>query len=453
MVVRDFTRSGRAGAALLLALGLALWLFGPTYRRHFPATPDGHDLRFAHFGSYEDYDLWRTVIADFERLHPGISVRQEYVVGFSGRYATKLRQQLATGTCPDVVLIQLAPFHELAGQFADLTDLTAAHPEGAAALEAGCDSTAWKCFEFEGRQRALPVSGGTLQIYANRACFERAGEFHGQPIPLPSDDWTMEDFQRTAELLTCDFDGDGRLDQFGFWRPGWVYYLPFIWSFGAEVLAEQDQAWRLTGPAAEQAIDYYYDLTCRRRVCPRPEEIPQLWQDTGFLTGKVALCVNGPWFMPFLDETRLADSYSVLPIPRGPGGRVTRVTWDGLVLAPDLDPAQRESAWRFACFVLSPTVQERIAARGRALPALKSAAASFSEGGRPAQRRRFVEALTYSRVQPRTPDFAQVDRLLNRRLGTLLAAEPPVDVSAFLDELRRDPLIVKCFPGTEGGEP
>lgn len=444
----DFARLGRAGAGLVVALLLAVWLFAPTYRRHFPPTLDGRTLRFAHFGSSEDYELWREVIADFERLHPGVTVRQEYVVGFSGRYNTKLRQQIATGTCPDVVLIQLAPFHELAEHFADLTDLRAAGVEADETLEAVCAATAWRCFESNERQRALPVSGGTLQIYANRTCFERAAQFRGQPVPLPADDWTMEDFRRTAELLTCDFDGDGQLDQFGCWRPRWVYYLPFLWSFGAEVLDEQTGLWRLTGPAAEQAVEYYYDLTTTRRVCPRAEEIPQLWQDTGFLTGKVALCINGPWFMPFLDETRLAESYSVLPIPNGPGGRVTRVTWDGLVLAPDLPPAQHDSAWQFACFVLSPAVQERIAARGRALPARKSAAAHFTRGGHQPQRRRFVEALDYARTQPCTPHFTQLDRLLNRRLGTLLASDPTADISAFLAELRQAPIIVNHFSNT-----
>lgn len=313
---------------------VAWWLFADTVRRHSPSDASGVALRFSHFGTYQDYELWRDVIQAFELDHPALTVHQEYVVGFSNRYDTKMRQQIIAGTQPDVSLIQLGPFNELGEHFADISDVLWTTVDDASSSVINSEGMA--AFRIDGVQRGLPVSGGNLLIFCNSECFDRAARFHGRPIPRPSNDWNLSDFRRTAELLTCDFDRDGRIDQFGFWLPRWVYYLPFLWSFGAELMDDSHSSWKLVGSEAENAMSFYQALTTHPRVCPQPEEVPQLFQDTGFLTGRVAMCINGPWFIPFLKETKLADNYFVLPTPIGPAGRFTRITWDGVVVAGGL---------------------------------------------------------------------------------------------------------------------
>ena len=425
------------------------WLFADTYARYAPVVDDGSIIRFAHFGSYQDYELWRNVIEDFTRLHPDVQVRQEYVVGLAGQYDAKMRQQILSDALPDVALVQPAPFHELADHFVDLSDLIVEdNPDG------GFDASGLSSFQYRGRQKALPVSGGSLLIYGNKTCFERAAEFHGHPIPLPDDDWTMADFRRTAGLLTCDFDGDGRLDQFGFRLPRWVYYLPFLWSFGAELTNDAMQTWTLTGTEAEQAMTFYRDLAVGDRVCPRDDEVPQLFQDTGFLAGKTAMCVNGPWLMPFLAKTKLADGYFVAPIPYGPAARATRITWDGAALAKGRGPKRREVARRFVRFLLSPAVQERIARTGRALPSRKESLSHFLVGdAHPASRQRFIDALVYSHPQPPFPRFGEMDRVVNRHLYRWLDPADQRSAAEMLDQLAHDPVIESIFPGVKAVAP
>ena len=435
----------RQGIRLLIATGVGWWLFADTVAHYRNAAPATGVIRFAHFGSYEDYELWRDVIADFEREHPGRHVRQEYIPGVAGQYTTKMRQQILSGTLPDVALIQLAPFHELAEHFADLSDLLRASSGSALATEP-FDSTALAAFRFHGAQRGLPVSGGPLLIYLNTQCFERAALHRGQPIPLPGDDWTLEDFRRTAGLLTCDFDDDGRIDQFGFWLPQWVYYLPFVWSFGAELTDETMSRWTLYGPEAEDAMTFYRGLAIGDRVCPRDDEVPQLFQDVGFLTGRVAMCVNGPWFQPFLAKTGLATSYMIAPIPLGPAGRVTRSTWDGVVIPDRLPPDRYLLAKQFVEHVTSAHAQDRIARTGRAMPARIQSLTSFAAPPDEKRRRRFIDALTYSRVQPVFPHFPDVDRAINRTLGHLSDPGRNSSVTGLLDQLTHDPAIVGAFP-------
>lgn len=461
----------RRFAVAVLVTTVAWWLFHDTYVRHTgPAhrlastSLDGHRLtesshdrsgpiriRFGHFGTYQDYTLWRDIIDSFQRDNPGTRVSQEYVVGLAGAYDTKMRQQVLSGTLPDVALIQLGPFTELAEQFADLTDLVENPLDQRPPLSALLDGGALSAFRSRGVLRGAPVSGGNLLIFGNKTCFDKAARFHGKPVPLPRNDWTMEDFRIAAELLTCDFDGDGRIDQFGFWLPRWIYYLPFIWSFGAELTDQAVGQWRLTGTRAERAFAFYRDLALDHRVCPRDDEVPQLFQDVGFLTGRVALCVNGPWFMPFLAKTRLASSYFVAPIPSGPGGRVTRITWDGVVMPRNLPPGRRARATRFIRFLLSKPVQDRIAATGRALPARQDSISVFLGSSSGAKGEAFAAALSYSRLQPRLPRFGEVDRAINEHIRQLVDPSFELTPAAMLENLARDSRVVEAFAGREVG--
>jgi ABC-type glycerol-3-phosphate transport system substrate-binding protein len=126
-------------ARIAIVLLAAAWLFGDTVRHYWPERRDPHVIRFAHFGTYQDYNTWGAVIAAFEAKYPKLEVRQEYVTGWYGHYDTKLRQQLLAGTCPHMVLVQPGPFASIADRFADLgalPDTASAQRDGGICLRA-----------------------------------------------------------------------------------------------------------------------------------------------------------------------------------------------------------------------------------------------------------------------------------------------------------------------------
>ena len=335
------------------------------------------------------------------------------------------------------------PYIDVMQELADLTELAAPlvdrlEPTGVASFQVvdGAGRV---------RQKGLPVSGGNLLIYCNRDCFDRAAAFRGFEVSPPNADWTMDQFLSIWKLLTCDFDGDVTIDQFGFWLPRWIYYLPFLWSFGAELTDDSLSQWRLNDAHAEEALRFYRNLAVGHRVCPRADEVPQLFQDVGFLTGKVAMCVNGPWFMPFLAKTRLANAYVVAPIPKGRAGSVTRITWDGIVLARNTQDHRRALAWEFMHYVLSKPVQDRIARSGRALPARRDSTGAFVRPPNEAQRRTFQDALSHSRLQPLLTRFGEMDRTINKHFRALLDPAKTRTVSSIVRSLEEDPVIRSIF--------
>lgn len=455
---------GKIVATCVVIVLLALYLFEDTLRHHdLIAEGPGQMcvLRFRHFGGYEDYQLWRDVIADFERACPEVSVRQEYSTANQSLYHAKLRQEILANMSPEVAIVQLGPFAELAGNFEALEAVLKheSPPPGHTppsislnqSLIDALDPQAVRAFQVHGTQRGLPISGGTLLVYCNPDCFDRAARIRGHSIELPGFDWDMSVFKSLAEDLTLDIEGDGRIEQFGFFHPRWVYALPLVWSFGADVVDPVTMQWRLTGESAEAALTFYKGLLTDRRVCPREEELPLLVQDIAFLTGRTAMCINGPWFEPFLRRTHLADRYVVAPIPRGPAGRWTRVTWDGVVVTAGLDDTHRRAAHKFVAFVLSSTAQDRIAASGRAIPVRRLSWTTFVRGDRRECRAAFVDSLHWARLEPLTPGYLQLDAALNREMQRFLAREDQRTAREFLDDLRRDPVVLARFG--DGGSP
>jgi multiple sugar transport system substrate-binding protein len=253
---------------------------------------------------------------------------------------------------------------------------------------------------------------------------------------------------QTAADLTFDEDGDGRLDQFGFALPSWIYSLPFFWAYGTNVLDETRTRWAMVGPEAEQAWRFYQDLRFRYHVSPLPVEQAEMNTDTALFTGRVAMCVNGPWMLPFLEATTLRDDYTILHMPRGPAGRATRVTWDALCIYDRIGPKRRQMAWKFVQFVCGPAGQEIVARYQRSVPALKSGAEQFRRYDDGSGSSKFVEALAYARMQPISPYWNEMDRTISRHMSDLLNEMGPRQSPAeFLASLASDPIIQRCFGG------
>lgn len=418
------------------------WLFTDTIRTHLPRESSPNKLRFSHFGTYHDFLTWSELIRAFEGRHPNISIKQEYVAGWYGLYDRKLRQQFLAGSEPHLALVQGISFLAMANQFAELPNQ---EQDPKCPLEPEKqDPLAVRMYQLQGIQKAMPVTGGNLLIYYNKKSFQRASTSRGDHVALPADDWTMDDFASTGLSLTCDFDGDGNLDQFGFWQPRWVYFLPFLWSFGANVLDPAGEHWLLSDEAATAAFDFYKNMRVGpHRYAPHPHEISQLIQDVAFLTGRTAMCINGPWFIPLVNESELRNDYGVAHIPVCNGERRTRVTWDGIAASKHLPAEELRNALKFIAFVGSPEGQRILTRSARALPARISERDWFIRTHPGEAPRRFVEALLYSQLEPQTNRFREIDRAIGRHLSAFLKPGNVSHASDFLLLLRDDPAIAQ----------
>lgn len=440
--------TARRACGVAAACAVGWWLFADTVAHYAGSSQRAGVIRFAHYGNYQDQMVWQRVIQAFQAAHPQSRIEQEYIPGFGTDYDNKLHRQLLAGIAPEVFMVQDESFAHYARQsLADLSGLI--DPLVIAELRSNFHPTAGASFTFDERTHGWPLYGGSLLIYVNLQCLRKAAAAHqaDEDMGIDSlelhDDWTIEEFRDLCRVLTIDFDGDGRTDQYGLWHPWWGYYLPVLWSMGAEVLDQTRTRWRLQGTEAVRAVRLYHDLLRVDRVCPPPGEFGQMRQDIAFLTGRVAMVINGPWFIPMLEQSGLRDDYRIMHIPRGRNGRVTRVTWDGIAINRNINAQARELAAHFLLFTAGQQAQTLFAESGRVVPARLDVEPASTIGADSKGIEKFIESFSYMRLQPITPHWKQMNRAIGRHLRSLLAGRRSAEQC--LESLASDPEISSHF--------
>ncbi len=423
----------RIVVALLATAAVGYWLFADTARYHLTTETDA-PLRLSFWGSYQEYEMWKRILADFRELHPDIPVRIEFI---PTRYEDKIRQLLVADAAPDVMLFQDEPMPGFlrSEKFEDLTpwldtpgyevDLDAYWP------------TAVESFVRDEPDRSpsrrvygIPVWGGCNLLFYSKPGFARAkvrvGENPDGRGIVEHDDgwwtvddrhWTVEQWERVAERLTRDFDGDGRLDQYGMHQPHTLYWLPWHWALGASILDASRTHTTFYGPETEASLALLQRLRFGDPpISPMPAELSGMNAGVGFYTGLICMVCTGPWEMPFLNATDI--EYDLLHTPRGPGGRATRITWDCLMMFRG--SKRKLDAWKLIHFASSMRGQREVAATQRSIPARREAASLFIEGNPTVNAAKFIEAAAdYARMQPITEHWQLMYNVWNRATETL----------------------------------
>ncbi len=439
--------------ATLVIAAVGYWLFADTVR-FYTGSDDNRPLRVSFFGSSEEFDIWKQMLASFREKHPDIPVVGEFI---PSRYTQKIQQLMVANDAADVILYEDEPLYGMveAGKFEDLTPYLISEgypgpdevkqrfwPQAVDAFgrwEGEGESRVW-------RQYGIPIWGGCNLIFYNKDAFTEAritvGEHDGpdaileQPDGswlLDDDRWTLSDYVRMTQRLTIDRDGDGQTDQFGTIIPSALYWMVFHWASGADILNADKQNTTVYGPACEASFQFYSDLRWTYQVVPTPAQLGNLTQNTGFFTGLVATYCYGPWGMPFCNavaEEGLA--YDVLHIPRHDETRTraTRITWDGLAMFSG--STKKDQAWLLIQHLTSRESQRAIAKLQRAIPSERVpddvyeraivqnnptpgdesyAAVYFTTVNPDVQTVKFVRAINeYGRLQPITEHWSDMMR-------------------------------------------
>jgi len=428
-------RLGKLFVAGALASAVAWWLFADT-ARHYTGMSGAQELRISFRGSYLEYQMWTELLESFRNAHPEIPIKAEYIAGVS--YEQKMQQLLVADAAPDIMITDLEPFPAMlqSDQFEDLmpyldtpgaeVDLQSLWPV----------SVKGYTVERNGRKAmyAVPVWGGCMLICFNRESFSRSnirlGETGTAAALAPAADgdgwilddtrWTNDDLVRVAKLLTIDEDADGRIDQFGLVHPGYFYWLPWVWSAGADVIDATGQYTTFYGTDLERAFQMWQDLVYVHGVSPGNGQLPG-GSYVGFMSRRVAMIIEGPWMMPFLNDTRMKYGFLHMPRDTRTGNRSTRVTWDGLLIYKQ--SRRKEDAWRFIHHVLSPDCQRIVARYQRSVPALREALDAFQGRDPEVGAHKFVEAIAeYGRPGVLTRYWYELERNLTPACDEMIDA-------------------------------
>lgn len=300
-------------------------------------------LRVTDWASMEEIPLTQEVLAEFEKVHPEITVLYEPNPGRV--YEEKILTALATGEPPDVFLLdsKLIPTFTNKKVLLDLAPFV---------RELGIDTTIWypnvlAIARLGSALYAFPKGFSPIMVYYNKALFAKAG------IPEPGPTWTWDDYRRSAQALTVDADGDGTPDEYGTGMSNRFYYwIPWVWTGGGDVVSPDGDSASgyLNAPATIASLSFLIDLVRKDHVAPDLGSWIQ-GEKTGittalFANGKLAMMTDGHWRMPSLLRymRQGALEVGVAPLPAHPSGRKVNVVYESGWCVPVSAPHPRQAA-------------------------------------------------------------------------------------------------------------
>lgn len=154
-------------------------------------------------------------------------------------------------------------------------------------------------YKYEESVYALPSDLDLGLMWYNKDIFDEAG------VAYPNENWTWEDFQKNAELLTS---GDGPEKIYG---ASLGDYQTYLWQNGTDTIAEDRKTSLFRTPEVKEAVTYMMNMVADGTAA-NPNNKEPLFQ-----SGKAAISVGaGPWFAHYEMEN-VEFNWGVTALPQG----------------------------------------------------------------------------------------------------------------------------------------
>lgn len=359
-------------------------------------TGDGETIRLWLNGGDTPDELVEFAIAEFNKLHPDVTVRferQEWT-GLVERLTTSL----SSSDSPDVVEFgnTQAQTFEAAGAVIDLTEHQA---------ELGGDDLLQSLLEagtYDGRFYAVPYYAGARVIIYRKDLFEKAG------LEVPT---TLDEFLAAGVALKEDNADVANFS--GIYLPGrnWHGVLPLIWEFGGDIATQNDDgSWtgQLDSPESLAGLAFFKQIFDDANAAPADADDSNDY--IAFCNGEVGMMPAPGWkpgqiLNPDDGCPDMEPNIGVFALPGREAGTTAPVFLGGSNLAIPTNSDHQDLALDLLTVLISPEYQARLAETGL-LPALKSQLGNVPDTE---AARAQAQAAENSRFVPSSENWAAVE--------------------------------------------
>jgi multiple sugar transport system substrate-binding protein len=363
------------------------------------APAESEALRFSTWGSLDEISTLKPLLAEFERQNPDVPVE---LIHIPDEYPHKIRLMAAARKMPDVLFMesQILPGFAKSGVLRDLSPFLDSDPE---LKRDDFYRPVMEAMSWKGTLYGVPRDLSNLVMFYNRRLFDEAG------VPYPEPDWTYEDMVAKAKRLTQG-------DQFGVgFAPYPLYWLPYLWSDGGDLLNPERTRSTLLEPASLAALQRYRDLRFKHHVAPTEAQVGNARMSQLFAQGKLAMMVGGRWVVPGFRK-KLDFPWDVASFPRGKAGSIVDADASGWCISAS--STQPEKAWRLIRFLAGKQAISAFTESGLIVPSRPDVANSPAfKSGPPASSQVFLDVIDSARPTPTTPSYDEIQYELIDGLG------------------------------------
>lgn len=307
-----------------------------------------------------------TLISDYEKENPNVSIEAQYVPT-GDALIQKLITSIQSKTAPDMSWIHSDFLDKLVEAKAILPiSYFNSGPDKLSAEEmddifpALIEAAKWKDTLY-----ALPMEGTVLSLLYNKTAFLKAGLDPNHP---PAD-W--KELYEYAAKLTFDKDKDGKTDQYGFYIPVFpasgqlsiwmvLQWSPFLWQAGGKEINDDQSRVTFNDNGGVLALNLWKDIYQMLGL-----KNFSLSHDMGFLSQSVAMVMDGPWNLPLYRKIKNFE-WGVAPLPKGPAKSATYFAGEHVAIFKQ--SKYPTEAWKFLKYIVRPDVQAKFSMNSGYLP-------------------------------------------------------------------------------------
>ncbi|MEH7225549.1 sugar ABC transporter substrate-binding protein [Bacillus sp. JJ1566] len=235
------------------------------------------------------------MIEEFNSNSETTNVKVEFIP--HGDYSQQVSIAVAGKSLPDIMMIDNPEHAQFAsmGVLADLTDKIKEWGQ-----EESYKEGPWASTIYDGKNYGIPFTSNALALYYNKDLFEQANI---EKVPE-----TWEELEAAAAKLTQG-------NTYGFALAGTsgpegvFHFMPFLMSAGSNF----DD---LENPEASKAMEFLTGLIDKGYMSKEVVNWGQGDVKTQFVSGNVAMMVNGPWFLPDLTQNSPDLNFGVALLPK-----------------------------------------------------------------------------------------------------------------------------------------
>jgi multiple sugar transport system substrate-binding protein len=168
---------------------------------------------------------------------------------------------------------------------------------------------------------------------------------------------TWDEFVQYAQTLTKDTNGDGTIDQWGYFcYGGWQYrmlwqWYSLLWEMGGQLLNEDQTQVAFNNETGVTALQYFVDLIHKYNVCP----VEASDGEEAFRLGQLSLHTNGPWMINNFAAVE-GLNWRVAPMPKWNGVGATWGSAHTLAFPKGVSDKAHAAAVEFGTFMASQGV-------------------------------------------------------------------------------------------------
>ncbi|MCC6443297.1 MAG: extracellular solute-binding protein [Armatimonadetes bacterium] len=298
-------------------------------------------------------------VAEFERRNPDIDVEM-FSMGAGGMNPQKLMTSIAGNVPPDVVNQDRFTIGDWAVRDAFLP-LDRFLKRDRQSIRAGDFYPAcWNETIYRGRVYAIPWSTDDRALYWNKTLFKNAGLDPERP-PRTWDELLTVARKLTAYDAQRNFKTIGFIPNFG---NSWLYL--YSWQNGGEFMSRDGRTCTLNNPRSAQALKWMVSVYDSLEGAEKIGAFSLTFQANEmdpFLTDKVAMKIDGNWFLNNIARYGPHLDFGVAPAPvpadrfhgRPPfQGQPKFITWSGgFSYVIPRGARHVEEAWRFIQWMVS----------------------------------------------------------------------------------------------------